>query len=185
MKQLGFTIVQLVSVVAIMAILTSLAIPSISKIHTRSKATAGINWIIGAVNFSRHAAINHRVLTTLCPSSGIELVCKGKWHDGVIIFADHNADARFNGRDFLIHRMRQDNFDGTLTWRAFRNRQYLQMTQMGYTNYQNGNFTYCPLNGDARFARQIVINMQGRARVVHTRDDEGFGVDRRGKRLRC
>ena len=180
----GLTIVELVAVLAIITIMTSLAMPSMTRIHSRSKATTGVNWIIGAVNFTRHSAINLRVTATLCPSTGEPLKCKGKWHDGVIIFADHNSDAKFNGKDFLIERIRP-NFDGTLTWRAFRNRQYLQITQMGHTNYQNGNFVYCSSDKDPLFARQIVINVQGRARVVHTRNPEGFIIDRKGKLLRC
>ncbi len=185
MKQSGWTIIELVSALAIMVLITGLAMPSMEQIYSRSKATAGINWIIGAVNFTRHAAINHRIMITLCPSSDDEHICKGKWHDGLIVFADHNADAKFNGKDYLIERIRGENLSGTLTWRAFRNRQYLQITPMGYTNYQNGNFVYCPQNRNQRYARQIVINIQGRARVVNTRDSEGFGIDRKGKRLRC
>jgi len=96
------TLVELISVLAIISLVTSLAIPSMVKIHTRSKATASVNWIIGAVNFTRHAAINLRTTTTICPSSGSELKCGGEWHDGVILFTDHNSDARLNGKDVLV-----------------------------------------------------------------------------------
>jgi type IV fimbrial biogenesis protein FimT len=184
-KQLGLTLVELISVLVITTLVTSMAIPSMVRIHTRSKATSGVNWIIGAVNFTRHAAINLRITTTICPSSGKELKCGGEWHDGVILFTDHNSDAILNGKDFLVERIRRESFDGTLKWRAFRNRKYLQMTPSGYTNYQNGNFVYCPKNRDLHFARQIVINVQGRARVLHSRNDAGIMTDRRGRPLRC
>ncbi len=184
-KSLGLSLVELIACLGVIAIMFSLATPSFTRIHSRSLATAGINWIVGAVLFTRHAAITYRVTTTLCPASTKKNVCQGKWHDGLIIFADHNADAILNGKDFLINRIHGDTINGTLTWRAFRNRQYLQMTQQGYTNYQNGNFTYCTENRQIEFARQIVINMQGRSRLVHTRNDEGMPVDRRGRLLRC
>ena len=185
MKQSGFSLIELMATLTIMSILAGLAVPPFNRMYSRSVATSGINWIIGAVNYTRTAAINHRVTITLCPSSGDKLVCKGKWHNGIIIFADHNSDAKFNGKDFLISKVRADNFSGTLKWRAFRNRQYLQMTKMGYTRYQNGNFVYCPDDENIQFARQIVINVQGRARVVHTRNSAGFSVDRKGKLLKC
>jgi len=185
MKAQGVTFIELITGLAIISIMSALAFPSFNRIHSRSVATAGVNWIIGAVIFARQTAVTHRVTTTLCPASTPKNVCKGKWHDGVIIFADHNSDAILNGKDFLIERIHADTFTGTIKWRAFRNRQYLQMTQLGYTNYQNGNFVYCAQNEDLRFARQIVINMQGRARVVHTLNDEGMRVDRKGKLLRC
>ena len=185
MRQSGLTLIEVLVVLAIISVMSGMVIPSMVKIHSRSKATAGVNWIIGAVNFTRHTAINLRITTTVCPSSGPILKCAGEWHDGLILFAVHNRDAKLNGKDFLVQRIRNDNFDGTLKWRAFRNRKYLQMTEFGYTNYQNGNFVYCPVDGDLHFARQIVINMQGRARVVHTRNNEGIMTDRRGKPLRC
>ena len=59
------------------------------------------------------------------------------------------------------------------------------MTGEGFTNYQNGNFTYCPPDGDLRFARQLVINVQGRVRMGHDTDGDGIVEDRRGKDVRC
>ncbi|MFT7687796.1 MAG: type IV fimbrial biogenesis protein FimT [Candidatus Azotimanducaceae bacterium] len=185
MKSSGVTLIELLSGLAIILVMFSLAIPSFNKIHSRSVATAGINWIVGAVNFTRHAAITHQITTTLCPSPIDQTDCHGKWHDGVIVFADFNADAIVNGNDFLIRRIHSDNFSGTIKWRAFRNRQYLQMTQNGHTNFQNGNFVYCPSNQNLHFARQIVINMQGRTRVVNSQNNDGKRIDRRGKLLRC
>ncbi|MBV1879779.1 MAG: GspH/FimT family pseudopilin [Pseudomonadales bacterium] len=184
-KQIGATLIEIISVLAIISVMTNMIAPSIGKIASRSNATASINWIIGAVNTSRHAAISFNVTTTLCPASDTALKCQGKWHEGIIIFADHNADASFNGSDYLIYRAGPDNIDGTLKWRSFGNRQYLQITQLGFTNYQNGNFTYCPHDQNLHFARQIVINVQGRARVVHTTDAQGLRTDRLGKLLRC
>ena len=76
-------------------------------------------------------------------------------------------------------------YPGTIRWRAFRNRQYLQMTSAGYTNYQNGNFTYCPPNGDVYQARQLIINMQGRVRKPADIDNDGIIEDARGRDIRC
>ncbi len=73
----------------------------------------------------------------------------------------------------------------TLKWRAFRNRQYLQMTPSGFTNYQNGNFVYCSQDQDLRFARQIVLNMQGRVKKSYDRNNDGLVEDRYGRHLRC
>jgi len=185
MKSSGVTLIELLSGLAIISIMFALAVPSFNRIHSRSVATAGINWIIGAVSFTRHAAITQQITTTICPSPIDKTDCKGKWHDGVIVFADFNADAILNGKDFLIKRIHADNFSGTIKWRAFRNRQYLQMTQEGHTNYQNGNFVYCPENLDLHFARQIVINMQGRTRMINSQNDEGERIDRKGRLLRC
>ncbi len=181
----GLTLVELVSSLAIMGIVTGMVIPSLARMHARSEATAGINWIITAVNFTRHAAITRRTTATLCPADKASLECGGEWHDGLIVFADQNKNGKLDGRDYLIQRIQPENIEGTFKWRAFRNRQYLQLTSLGYTNYQNGNFVYCPLDQDLTLARQIVINVQGRARVIHRQDENGIRLDRKGKPLRC
>ena len=59
------------------------------------------------------------------------------------------------------------------------------MTGNGYTHFQNGNFVYCPADGDLRYARQLVINVQGRARTSQDVDHDGFVEDRLGRHLTC
>ena len=185
MRLHGFTLIELVAVLAIVGVLIGVMMPSMAKLHARSEATTSINWMITAVNFTRHAAINFRTTATLCPHNKLPERCGGDWHGNLMVFADHNRDGKFNGQDYLIHEVLAQNVSGTFKWRSFRNRQYLQMTPLGYTNYQNGNFTYCTENQSPLLARQIVINVQGRARVVHTRDPDGVRTDRKGKPLRC
>ena len=178
-------LVELVATLAIIGILLGLVFPSANKIYARSEATTSINWIITAVNYTRHAAISFRTMATLCPKDPEKLLCGGKWHDDLMVFADLNQDGQFNGDDYLLQKINSQKVTGTLKWRSFRNRQYLQLTRMGYTNFQNGNFVYCPDNQDLELARQIVINVQGRARVVHSRNEAGVRTDRKGKPLRC
>jgi type IV fimbrial biogenesis protein FimT len=183
-RQPGFTLIETLVTLAVLSILLGSMFPSLSGMVARSRATASINWIVTAVNFTRHAAVVHRVTMTLCAPKS-ETKCGGAWHDGLIVFSDRNKNARIDGRDKVIAHIPSQVKQGTIKWRAFGNRQYLQMTQMGYTNFQNGNFVYCPGNLDLKFARQLVINVQGRARVVHTKNEAGYPVDRKGKVLRC
>jgi len=185
MKIRGFTLIEMVAVLAIIAIMVSMMMPSVAKLYARNEATTSINWIITAVNFTRHAAISFRTTATLCPKNPDHFKCGGQWHEDLMIFADRNEDGKFNQEDYLIHQISSQKVTGTFRWRSFRNRQYLQLTRFGYTNYQNGNFVYCPGARNSKLARQIVINVQGRARMVNTRDDEGIPIDRKGKPLRC
>ena len=183
----GKTLIELIAALGVIGITISLAAPAISKILTRSEATTRINWIITAVNYTRHAAVNFRTMATLCPidptRSGLN--CGRDWTYDLMVFADSDHDGRFDGDDHLIQRIVAPPRKGTLKWRAFRNRQYLQITPYGYTNFQNGNFTYCSPDQDPAMSRQIVINVQGRARVLHHKDAQGRRLDRRGRRLRC
>lgn len=183
----GKTLVELIAALGVIAVTISLAAPAISKMLTRSEATTRINWIVTAVNYTRHAAVSFRTMATLCPINHTVpiLECGRDWNHELMVFADKNGDGRYGGGDRLIQRFTPPSNNGSLKWRAFRNRQYLQITPYGYTNYQNGNFTYCSPDQDPTMSRQIVINVQGRARVIHNKDENGHRVDRRGRPLRC
>ena len=103
----------------------------------------------------------------------------------MIIFLDYNRNGRLDGRDRIITHVNGTAATGTLTWRAFQNRRFLQFSAHGYTHYQNGNLTYCPADNNLAYARQIVVNVQGRVRGVHSRNEDGLPTDRNGRILRC
>ena len=181
----GHSFFALLITVALISVGISVGMNSWSHLHQKGTATAQINRLVTAVNYARHAAITRRSTVTLCPSAMTGHGCNGRWHDDLIAFLDHNQDARINGKDKIINSIPSTAARGTLVWRAFRNRQYLQMTALGYTHSQNGNFTYCPNNRDLHYARQIIVNRQGRTRINHRRDAAGVPIDSRGKHLRC
>lgn len=180
----GYSIIEMTGVIAIIAITFSLTAPSLHSMIERNKAANGINWIIRAINMTRISAVDFGALTTLCPTTD-DMTCGGKWHDRIMIFTDSNDDRRINGRDKIVTYLNFPYEGATLKWRAFRNRQYLQMTASGFTNYQNGNFVYCSGDQDLRFARQIVLNMQGRVKRSYDRNNDGLVEDRYGRHLRC
>jgi type IV fimbrial biogenesis protein FimT len=181
----GLTLVELLVWLAISLTLSSLALPTLQRIVHRSQATAQITWLVSAVHYTRHAAVNYRATTTLCPSKVVDKGCNGRWHEGLLVFIDHNQDGRMNGADRALSHLPALNTAGTIIWRSFRNRQYLQMTEKGHTNYQNGHFIYCPANGGTRFARKIVINVQGRARLYYPKDQPSHAQDLPRTALRC
>ena len=180
----GFTLVELLVCLAVMAIVSGYIVPSVGSVVSRSRAATAINWLVSSVIFTRYTAVTMNQTVTLCPSATGHS-CGGHWHDGAIAFTDANKDRRIDGADRLLRRFIFPVKGATLAWHAFRNQQYLQMTGEGFTNYQNGNFVYCPPDKDPRFARQLVINMQGRARLSTDTDGDGIVDDRRGHDLTC
>ena len=179
----GLTLIELLIALSITALILGQAVPSFNRIITNNLSIQRANWLIGAVNFSRHAAITTGSMVTLCAASGSH--CGRDWNQGILVFTDMNADGHLNGEDRVVKKLIPPDDSGSVRWRSFRNRPYLQMTPMGFTNYQSGNFVYCPQNKDLRYARQIVINMQGRARLNHAINTDGERIDRYGRLLRC
>ena len=180
----GYSLVELMAGLGVLAILFTLATPPMYRMIERNKAANGINWVVRAVNMTRMSAVIHGTTTTLCPTRD-DRSCGGVWHNRVMIFADKDDNRTLDNQDRLITYLNFPYEGSTLKWRAFRNRQYLQMTPSGFTNYQNGNFVYCSQDQDLRFARQIVLNMQGRVKKSYDRNNDGLVEDRYGRHLRC
>ena len=102
----------------------------------------------------------------------------------MILFIDYNRDHILNNDDRLIMQFEKFPEGDTIFWRAFQNRQYLQMTPFGYTRFQNGTFTYCPKEG-LQYARGIILNKAGSLRFTTDKDEDGVDEGANGKPLRC
>lgn len=180
----GYSLVELIAVIAVISIVFGLAAPPFQRMVERNKAAMGINWIIRVINMTRATAIERGVLTTLCPTRDRKR-CGGAWDDQIMIFTDADNNRQLDGKDVAVTYLHFPYDGSTLKWRAFRNRQYLQMTSAGFTNYQNGNFVYCSADQNLTYSRQIVLNMQGRVKRSYDRNNDGLVEDRYGKHLRC
>jgi type IV fimbrial biogenesis protein FimT len=102
-----------------------------------------------------------------------------------MIFTDQNNNRALDAADRIISYLDFPYEGSTLKWRSFKNRQYLQMTAMGFTNYQNGNFVYCSRDQNPAHARQVVLNLQGRVKKAFDRNGDGIIEDQYNKPLRC
>lgn len=180
----GLSLIELLVTLAVLAILLTLSLPGLGDRRGKIEGEKVMAELTAAISMARASAVDHNLMVTLCRSDD-GLHCQGSWKDGSIIFTDENEDRIVNGNDRLLYRTSAMQIGGTLRFRSFRNRQYLQMTPRGFTNYQNGNFTYCPADGDPRLARQIIVSLSGRTRMARDLDGDGIVEDSRGNPLKC
>ena len=180
----GLTLLELLVTLSILALLLSVALPGFSEIVEQKRIDISARQLQQSIELARTAAITKNGLVTLCRSRDGQ-TCGGRWQEGILIFVDYDGDRRIDDDDLVVRYVEFHEFDGSLTWRAFQNRQYLQITPLGFTNYQNGNFTLCPPNGDRRYARQLIITRTGRVRHAQDSDGDGIREDSRGRPLRC
>lgn len=179
----GLTLVELLMVVAIIGILLSSGLTHYQEFVAKHQATVVVNWLISTIHFARYNAAKNNITVTLCALEGKH--CTRNWHKGLNIFADSNENGKLDNHEKLIASLKPVAEAGSISWRSFSRKPYLQFTSMGYTNFQNGNIIYCPKDPGSRYRRQIVISVQGRPRLVHTRNLAGQPIDRRGRILRC
>jgi len=83
----GVTLLELVVVMAIVAILASIALPSFSTSMRNSRLATMTNEFIGAVNLARSEAVKNNRGAAICASSD-GATCGTDWAQGWMVFAD-------------------------------------------------------------------------------------------------
>jgi len=181
----GITLIEILVVLSLLVfLLFKLSTMDFSTSKTNNIVDNYMETLLRAVSMARQIAISENRMVTFCRSNDGQH-CQGQWVDGSIIFTDRNADSLVNGDDRIVFRLDPFMTDGNLKFSSFRNRQYVQLTPLGTTNYQNGNFTYCPVNGDPHLVRQMVISLSGRSRMASDNDNDGIVENSQGKPLNC
>jgi type IV fimbrial biogenesis protein FimT len=183
----GLTFIELLLVLGICGfLLLRFAQPSWQELQQRKQVELMMAELQQSIAMARSSAVSHNSMVTLCRSNDGSQ-CRGRWKDGSILFTDANADHILNEDDRLLFRLPAlaPGIQGNLAFNAFRNRQYLQMTPQGSTNFQNGNFTWCPTDGNLRLARQLIVSVSGRTRMARDSDRDGIVENSQGQPLDC
>lgn len=157
-KNYGRTLIELMSALAIVAIITTAALPNLKTlIETNARAQA-INQLIATLHHARSDAVFSRSIVTLCAG---RLECSGSqnWQGDLVMFRDRNANGQLDADDQLIYRT---SIDKEFNWHWNRTKGYIQFEPDGSTRALNGTFTLC--RGGVPQAR-IVVSLSGRARV--------------------
>lgn len=178
-SQQGHTLLELLFCLAIVAIASSMAAGSWDQAREGARAREAINRLALAAREARHLAVIKRRTVTVCPSR-TPLTCDGQWTDTLLIFA-----GRANASDKQLLTTLPALSRGKVSWRSFRGNDYLEMQGNGLTLAQNGTFVYCPDNGNLRYARALILNKSGRARLADDLNGDGIVDLSRGNSVSC
>ena len=180
----GLTLLEMLVALATSVLLVVLAVPGLGSTLRKNQSEALVNELVRLLAYARSEAVTRGRTVTLCHSSD-GLRCVGQWEQGLLVFADLNEDGDFNGDDQVL---RQTSFKpglGTLQLRSFPNRQYVQFVSAGFTNKQNGSFTWCPADQDLELAQQIIFIQSGRTRLARDTNGDKIREGADGKPLSC
>ena len=172
----GFTLIELVTVLAVAAILAALALPSFRQFVVGSKLSTLSNELIGAFMYARTEAITRNKRITICArdaaSTATSRKCAtagGAWEQGWIIYVDDGATVNQvdSGEQILRYRERLD--DGY----TIRNNcaggaiRYLSWNSGGQPrgSFTGGDLVVAAIGGSAKEQRHLCLARGGRIRV--------------------
>jgi len=179
----GLTLFELVSVMAIVAILAASGTPIFMHLIARYKANSVSTSIYQQLQFARNTAINRGYKVTLCGSEKGNR-CTNRSIRKILVFKDEDNNHHLDKTDLALQAIDLDLKAQQVQLRAALNRRYFEFDGNGRAR-QSGSFIYCPKNGDTRNIRRVTVSLTGR--VYLGRDNNGDGIIERsdGKPISC
>ncbi len=166
-RERGFTLVELMTILAVVAVLLTVATPALQQFTNNSRQTGGINDFISSMHIARNTAITTNARVTLCASSNGNNCESVAWDKGWIAFVDRDSDQNVDD-DEVILRVGAGVDGVTISSGQFSD--YLMYrpngrAMGGAVNQNSGQFTICDRRG-SNHAKAIKIDLSGRPRVV-------------------
>jgi type IV fimbrial biogenesis protein FimT len=133
----GITLMEMVTVMGIVAILMSMAIPSYRFVTNSNRIAAEINGLLGDMQYARSEAIKEGQTVTVCESSnGTSCGSATTWHQGWVVYADLNNDGTLDAGDPILRV--QSTFLGTDTLSANNTIWAVSFNREGFASANGG-----------------------------------------------
>ena len=165
-QQKGFTLIELMITVFIVAVLASLAVPSLTGLLARRSAAAAADALVSDIRLTRSEAVKRSTRVVICASAN-GTSCSGAgglWRNGWIIYIPVAANGNFASGDEIIKV--QDamssmvsiaDTDGTSRYRFI-------FEATGWAKSSSQTFFAKP-NGDSSASRLVCVSNNGRAGI--------------------
>lgn len=144
----GFTLIELMITLALLAIVANIAVPALDGLLTRNRQQALMEQVESIINHARTEAILQRRTIEVCGSIDGK-ACSASWSNGWLVRA---SDGR-------VMQLTQLPSHDALRWSGFQ--QSIRFHNNGSSPISNGRFYQCHKQ---KVAWQLVLNRQGRLR---------------------
>ena len=162
-KTNGFTLIELMVVLALVAIILSLAAPSFMNIIANNRVASVANELVTALNVGKSEAVRTGEHTVLCKSpDGVQCDTSASWSDGWLLFQDTDNNQAVNDGERIIRVGRAPDSRLDLD---FYTANYIGFNPNGRT-VMNENGHFCIRNTwDDTNSRAVVVTMAGHIRT--------------------
>jgi type IV fimbrial biogenesis protein FimT len=176
-SQSGFTLIELMTTLAIGTILITMAVPAFSSMLEENRITALLYNFVGQLNYARSKAITSGKQVVFCKSAdSSSCTSDAEWEDGWIIFMDTSRDQQRDDDEPLL-RVKQTAGKGfSIDFSAYGSDNYIAFQPTGMLRVGNGTFTFCAKDNKVA-PRAVILAKTGRLRMSRAKPD--------GKPLKC
>jgi type IV fimbrial biogenesis protein FimT len=98
----GFTAIELMVTVAVIAISLTIAIPSMQQTISSNKAASQVNILESNISYARSEAVKRGSIVSICPRDAAGQNCTANWTNGLLIFSDANGNGNIDGADIVL-----------------------------------------------------------------------------------
>lgn len=179
----GFTLIEMLFVLAIAAILVSLAAPGFQAFSAQSKAKNSIHKLSGVLRHARNHAVHHQKQVLVCPSEDGIHCLNQDWQAGVMVFEDSNHNRQAEPTETVLYFQAPFIEHAKLSWNGLKND--ILFSELGLPSGSAGSFVYCPNNNDAKYAHGLIISFSGKLRLAEDRNKDGIRESGNNKNIVC
>ncbi|MFC2993477.1 GspH/FimT family pseudopilin [Halomonas tibetensis] len=163
-RQQGLTLIELIVVIAVLAIITTVGIPNFQQFTARNEVAAEVMKLKSALSMAQTHAIMKRSTVTLCPSADRTSCSNGDWSLPLLVIHGRAESGDING-EILRH------FNpGRVESVTYRNdNRPIRYGRLGRPAGHNGTLRICGRMGTGA---SVIVSNFGRVRVVSGRPSE-------------
>jgi type IV fimbrial biogenesis protein FimT len=98
----GYTMIELLMVIVIVAILSTIAIPSFRYVTNSNRIASEVNGLLGDLQFARSQAVKEGQTVTVCSSNNGTGCTNTAWQLGWIVFLDTNGSKSVDAGEAIV-----------------------------------------------------------------------------------
>ncbi|POR11794.1 GspH/FimT family pseudopilin [Diaphorobacter sp. LR2014-1] len=174
----GFTLIEIMVVIAITAILLLIGIPSMRAMAERNAVAGHVNALVGSITLARAEAIKRNTPVVICRSTNAETAdpptCASSgtgWQSGWIVFMERSGTGtqyQPSQGDVLLRVQGALTDSGGIEQNKFIK---LQFRSTGLLSTGNSQFTFNSASLTSNQQRRVCVAMTGRARLIDNDTD--------------